>query len=80
MMLQVNCPIVGMIKDKIDGLELDGVTYKVKKLHALILDVNFTSEDSEKAKGLLLKYLHELPEMGSRFLSIKITDDLGNIL
>ena len=79
-MLQVNCVIVQKLKDKIDGLVLEDVTYRVRKIHALIMDVDCDSEDQEKAKNLLKKYLEELPEMQAKFLSIKVTDDSGNII
>ncbi len=79
-MLQVNCIIVQKLKDKVNGLVLDGITYKVKKIHALIMDVKTDCEDEEKAKDLLKKYLTDLPEMGSRVLSVKVTDDQGNII
>ncbi|MBR0137560.1 MAG: hypothetical protein IJM15_04055 [Erysipelotrichaceae bacterium] len=80
MMLQVNCIIVQKLKDKIEGLKLDDITFHGKGLHALIMDVAFDGDDGEKAKGLLSGYLRSLPEMGSRMLSVKLTDDQGNII
>ena len=79
-MLQINCVIVQKLKDRIDGLVLDDITYKVKSIHALIMDVEYDCQDGEKAKVQLRKYLEQLPEMQAKFLSIKVTDEMGNII
>ena len=79
-MLQVNCLVVQKIKDKVDGLTLEDVIYHVNRVHALIMDVTTDAKDEERAKGLLLKYLSSLPEVTGRFLSIKVTDEKGNII
>lgn len=80
MMLQVNCPQARKVKDKIDGLQLEGITYHVKNLHALIIDVTFEGGEIDTAKNLLRKYIAALPEMRQMFLSIKVAYDNGQLV
>ncbi len=78
-MLLVNSAKANVIKSKLDGASIEGITYHVVKTEGLMLHVSHDAENDDVALKTVKKFIKEMPEMTGMFLNIRIQDENGNI-
>ena len=79
-MLQIGSPKAKILNEKLTGLDLDGVTFKVESVNGLTLKVSHNAHDDVTAKALIKKYIASLPETKNSYTNIQMIDEKGRIL
>lgn len=79
-MLQIGSPKVKILNEKLNGLDLDGVTFKVESINGLTLKVSHNANDDATAKALIKKYIASLSETKNSYTNIQMIDEKGRIL
>lgn len=79
-MLQIGSPKAKILNEKLNGLDLDGVTFKVESVNGLTLKVSHNTYDDATAKALIKKYIASLPETKNSYTNIQLIDEKGRIL
>lgn len=79
-MLQIGSPKAKTLNEKLNGLDLDGVTFKVESVNGLTLKVSHNAHDDATAKALIKKYIISLPETKNSYTNIQLIDEKGRIL
>lgn len=79
-MLQIGSPKAKILNEKLNGLDLDGVTFKVENVNGLTLKVSHNANDDAIAKALIKKYISSLPEAKNSYTNIQLIDEKGRIL
>ena len=54
-MLQIGCPKAKLLKEKIDGIEFEGIKFKVESTVGLTLKVSHNGEIDSVAKSVVKK-------------------------
>ncbi len=79
-MLQIGCAKAGLLKDKIDGLEWDGIHYEVVSMQGLTITVKHDADSDSTAKTEIKKFLATIPEIQNIYTNIQLVDEKGTIL
>lgn len=79
-MLQIGCPKAKLLKEKIDGIEFEGIKFKVESTVGLTLKVSHNGESDSVAKSVVKKLIATLPELKSVYTNIQIIDENGRII
>lgn len=79
-MLQIGCPKAKLLSEKLNGLEYEGVHFKVESTVSLTIKVSHDAASDSEAKALVKKILKEVPELVNVYTNIQMIDEKGRIL
>lgn len=79
-MLQIGCPKAKLLSEKLNGLEYEGVHFKVESAVGLTIKVSHDAASDSEAKALVKKILKEVPELVNVYTNIQMIDEKGRIL
>lgn len=79
-MLQIGCPKAKILKKKIDGLDYEGIRFKVESVVGLTLMVSHNSNSDVNAKSVIKKYITQLSEFKNVYTNIQMVDKNGRII
>ena len=79
-MLQIGCPKAKILKEKIDGLDYEGIRFKVESVVGLTLMVSHNSNSDVNAKSVIKKYITQLSEFKNVYTNIQMVDKNGRII
>ena len=79
-MLQIGCPKAKFLKEKIDGIEFEGIKFKAESTVGLTLKVSHNGESDSVTKSVVKKLIATLPELKSVYTNIQIIDENGRII
>lgn len=79
-MLQIGSPKAALLKEKLDGLEWEGIHFQVVQMQGLTMTVKHDGCSDAGAKAAVKRYIASLPEYGKAYTNIQYVDENGRIL
>lgn len=78
-MIMISCIRPKIIVAKFDGLEYEGVHFKVEKINQMLVTCSHDTDD-DNAKKLAKIILRNMPEIHGMITDVKIVDENGRLL
>ena len=79
-MLQVGCPKIKLLKEKLDGLDFENIHFEIESILALTIKLKHNANSDQEAKRSLKKYISSIDELKNVYTNIQIIDENGKIL